>query len=142
MIKSQLTIDLRPLDGLRKTLVSKILRKAVTEASKIVKQTVKSNAQAIRRFGFLAKSIGVKVKTYSERKSAVAVVGPRSKWQKVVAGRLYRPSYYAHLVENATTHSKAKPFLKPAFDSTKDQYLSTLADAIKRGISTELAKQK
>lgn len=150
MLKAQLTIDTTPLDGLRKTLVSKILRKAVTEASKIVRQTVTSNAQAIKRFGFLAKSIGVKVKTYSESKTAVAIVGPRSKFVKTRGvytrgkkkgeARFIRPSFYAHLVENPTKRSKAKPFLKPAFDSTKDQYLNSLAAAIERGISTQLGK--
>ena len=142
MYKAQLTIDLTPLDGLRKTLVSKILRKAVTEASKIVKQTVTSNASSIKRFGFLSKSIGVKIKTYSEKKVAVAVVGPRSKWFKVLNGKTYRPSYYAHLLEGGTKHSRQKPFLKPAFDATKDAYLTSLAGAIERGISAQLASQK
>jgi HK97 gp10 family phage protein len=142
MITAKLYIDISPLEGLRKTLVSKILRKAVTEASKIVKQTVASNASSIKRFGFLAKSIGVKIKTYSEKKSAVAIVGPRSKWFKEIAGRKYRPSYYAHLLEGGTKRSRQKPFLKPAFDSTKDQYLTTLANAIERGIATQLNAQK
>jgi HK97 gp10 family phage protein len=137
MITAKLYIDISPLEGLRKTLVSKILRKAVTEASKIVKQTVASNASSIKRFGFLAKSIGVKIKTYSEKKSAVAIVGPRSKWFKEIAGRKYR-----HLLEGGTKRSRQKPFLKPAFDSTKDQYLTTLANAIERGIATQLNAQK
>lgn len=142
MITGHVTIDLRPLEGLRKTLVSKILKKAVTESVKVVKQTVSSNAMSIKRFGFLAKSIGVKIKTYSEQKTAVAIIGPRSKWSKTVGDKTYRPSYYAHLLEGGTKHSAAKPFLKPALDTTRDQYLSVLSDAIARNITTELNKAK
>ena len=129
--------------------MNKILRKAVTEASRIVKTAVKGNADATQRFGFLAKSIGVKVKTY--KGVAVAVVGPRSKWSKTkgvyVKGKhkgeakMFKPSKYAHLIEKGTKRSQAHPFLKPALDSTGDQYLNMLSAAIERQIALQLQKQ-
>ncbi len=148
MMKAEIKIDLSPLEGLKKSLVNKILRKAVTEASRTVRTAVKSNAEAAGRYGYLSKSIGIKVKIYKD--IAVAVVGPRTKYVKTKGAykkgkkkgepKVYKPSKYAHFLEKGTTRSKAKPFLKPALESTQDEYLTTLALAIERGIAAQLAK--
>lgn len=152
MIDAKVEIDVSPLQGLRKTLVSKILRKATTQAARIVREAVKNNADAVKRLGFLAKSIGIKVKVYSANKIAVAVVGPRSQWTKTNGtytrgkkkgeSRVIRPSNYLHLIEKATKRSKARPVLRPALDSTQSQFLDTLAQLIAEGISAQLANLK
>jgi HK97 gp10 family phage protein len=147
-MNAKLTIDLKPLEGLKKSLVNKILRKAVNEAARTVRTAVKGNAQAVGRYGYLAKSIGIKVKIYKD--IAVAVVGPRTKYQKNKGvykkgkkkgqPKLIKPSKYAHFLEKGTKRSRAKPFLKPALDSSKDEYMTALAAAIERGIAAQLAK--
>ena len=144
MIDAKIVLNLKPLEGLKKSLINKILRKAVSEASKNVKLAVKANAGN----GNMGKSIGIKVKTY--KSSVVAVVGPRTKYQKANGvfkkgkkkgePKIIRPSKIAHLVEKGTKRSKARPFLKPAYDSTHQDYLTNLAQAIERGINKQLAK--
>jgi hypothetical protein len=152
VIKGEVVIDLTPLEGLRKTLVSRILRKAVTEAGRVVRTAVKGNADTFRRTGGMAKAIGIKVKTYSERKTAVAIVGPRSKWQRELGVRtrgkhrgetiVYRPSKIAHIIERGGRRTRAKPFLKAALDSTQGQYLDTLSNALRRAIEQQLSTGK
>lgn len=148
MIDGKVIVDLKPLEGLKQSLVNKIMRKATTKAAKPVKVAVKSGAQKAKRYGYLNKSIGVKVKTYKD--NVIAVVGPRSKYsvtkgvykkgKKKGADKVFRPSYYAHLVEKDTKHSKAKPFLKPALDSTENVYLDTLNNEIAAQIASQLPK--
>ncbi len=149
-MKATIQLDLTPLENLKQTLVGKILRKATRKAAKIVKDAVKGNAEAVRRFGFLAKSIGVKIKVYG--KTAVAIVGPKSdfKREKGVRKRgknkgkpiVHIPSKYEHLIEKGTKRSKAKPVLMPALDSTEKQYLELLTQLIAEGIAEQLAKNK
>jgi HK97 gp10 family phage protein len=148
-IVGRVEVDLSPLLQLKKSLVKKVLRKAIREASAVIKAAVKGNVQP-HGLGDLAKSIGVKIRTYKD--VAVAIVGPKSKWQKVRGvykkGRrkgqpkVVMPSKIAHLVEKGSKRSKAYPFEKPAIDSHHDQYLTVLAGAIERAISAELAKAK
>jgi hypothetical protein len=151
MIEGTVTIDLSPLEGLRKTLVSKIMRKAITQASKIVQAAVKTNAQAVKLHGFTAKSIGVRVKVYSAQLAAVAIVGPRSKWYREQGTRtrgkhkgapiVFRPSYTAHLIEKGTKRSTQRAFLQPALTSTNDPFLSQLALNIEQGVADQLNKK-
>jgi HK97 gp10 family phage protein len=148
MIGGQITIDLTPLEGLKKSLANKILRKAVTQAGRVVRDAVKANAVNIKKHGYLAKSIGIKVKVYKD--TAIAVVGPRSKWSKVTGVRTrgkhkgepitYKPSYTAHLVEKGTKRSQQKAFLKPALNSTSSLYMQIASDAIAHGIQDQLSK--
>jgi HK97 gp10 family phage protein len=148
MIDGKFKIDLSPLDGLKSSISNKILRKAVTKASKVVRDAVKSNAQGIARYGYLAKSIGVKVKQYGD--TAVAIVGPRSKWVKERGiktkgkhkgePRRFKPSLIAKLVEKGTKHSAAHPFLAPALASTKEHYFQLASESIKQSIADQLSK--
>lgn len=150
MMKTKIVIDLSLLEGLKQSLVSKILKPAITVAARIVRDAVKSNAENIKRYGFTAKSIGIKVKIYGM--VAVAMVGPRSNWYREKGVRVrgkhkgepirFRPSYTAHLVEKGTKRSQARAFLKPALDSTADQYLTTCAKGVEDGISKQLSKSK
>lgn len=142
MIKGKMVLDLSPLDGMKKSVVSKLLRQSQTEASKIVRTAVKNNAAGLARYGFLAKSIGSKIKTYQS--VAVAIVGPRSKWTKerghYTRGkkkgnpRIFRPSAYAHLLEGGAKHTKAKHFLSDALTSTQSAYFDALTNAVGRRI--------
>lgn len=149
MIGGTFIVDLSPLNNLKKNLVNKILKKATTVGGRVVRDAVKQNAQSIQKFGFLAKSIGIKVKIYGS--NAVALVGPRSKWVREKGIRTrgehkgqairFRPSYTAKLVEQGTRRSAARPWLKPALSSTAENYLQVAAEAVKQGIEQQLKKQ-
>lgn len=141
-----MVIDLSKMEGLKRGVVNKVLRQSQAEASKIVKTAVKNNAYGLARYGFLAKSIGSKIKTYTS--VAVAIIGPRSKYIKTRGDytrgkqkgqpRIVRPSQYAHLVERGGKHIKPKPFLAAAMETTKESYWSALCKAIDRRISSIL----
>lgn len=47
------------------------------------------------------------------------------------------PQRYAHLVEFGTSHSAAKPFLRPAMDTNIDAVLAAVAAKIREGIAQE-----
>jgi HK97 gp10 family phage protein len=148
MFTVSIDTDLRPLENLKRSLTSKILRKAITQASKVVRDAVRENAQAVARYGFLAKSIGVRIRM--KNGTAIAIVGPRTRWQRsmgtVTRGkhkgeeRLQKPSKYAHFIERGTKRSKARPVLKPALGPAQGQFLQVLAAAIQQGIEDTLRK--
>lgn len=50
--------------------------------------------------------------------------------------------WYAHFVEFGTSHSSAKPFLRPAFDQSNNESLEASKRYIANRIPEELAKAK
>ncbi len=149
MYKVEIKIDVAPLEGLKQSLVNKILKKAITVASRVVRDKLQGNAEEIARLGYLAKSIGIKIRIY--KGAAVAIVGPRSKWKRdngtYTKGknkgkpRTIKPSYYMHLVEKGSKRSKANPIEQQALSSTEEQFYTALSDAIRQGISDQLNKK-
>lgn len=146
MIEAGIELDLSPLIGLQKQIVRKIVRKAMNKASKIVRDKAKSNANSIANTGHLAKSFGVKVRTY--KTTVVAIVGPRSKYVKELGvytrgkrkgeARRYRPSAILHLLEKGSKRSKALPVLAPAMAETRSTYTNEVTNLIKLYIAQEL----
>jgi HK97 gp10 family phage protein len=126
-----------------------VLRKAQKEASKATYQAAKSNAQSVKKYGYSAKAVWIKQKTY--KTTVVTIVGPRSKmvYEKGVytrgkhkgEARRFRPSFYAHLLEKGSKRSKAKPYLKPALDSTQQQFISTMSAEVAKLIAAELPQK-
>lgn len=88
------------LDRLKKAVRNRVLRRAVTAASRVVLRAIKG-AETARRSGQLRRSLGMKVKTYASGK-VVGVVGPRKGYAATWQGRPIDPVYYAHLVEAGT----------------------------------------
>lgn len=95
------------LDGLKGSLQRKILRRAVTDAAKVVRDRAKANVPI--QSGLLRKSIGTKIKTYKTG-VVVAIIGARTGFKREVTVKgprgsytqLRNPVYYAHLVEFGT----------------------------------------
>lgn len=130
------------LAGIKKSLRTRILRKAVDKASKPI--LARAKALVPRDTGLLRKSLGRRVKTYGKTGVAVAVIGPRVGFRKQRAeqgkkklvkagsgaGRVMNPVKYAHLVEKGTAHSAARPFLRPALVALKDQARQIMAEVI------------
>lgn len=139
----------READKLEKGVRNKVVRIAMNKASGVVKAAVVSNAPS--RYGFLKKSIRIKVKNYKNKAVWVSVIGPKSDFKrnkgKVKRGEkkgtpiTHRPSNYARLVEKGTKKAKAHPFLKPALKSTQSAFMSTLRASIKDQVQTLLPKK-
>jgi HK97 gp10 family phage protein len=127
----------------------KILRKAVTNAARPMIKAAKSNLAKLARTGLLSLSIGNKVKVYPRTITAVAIVGARygfksKKYTAIKSGltgktRRADPIRYAHLVERGTKHSRAFPFLRPAYAATKQDAMRIIKQELWDGIKAELA---
>ena len=144
------TIDpVKEADKLTKGLKNKVLRIAMNKASATVKAAVVSNAPS--RFGYLKKSIRIKVKNYKGGSVWIAVVGPKSDFKKnkgkYKTGEkkgtpiVHRPSNYARLLEKGTSKMKARPFLKPALQATQSTYMKVLQASIKQQVEALLPKK-
>lgn len=112
------------------------MRGAMTKAARIVAAAARRNAP-VGRTGALKKSIRAKVVTNTKKNEVVARVGPSRKAQgkDPKTGLVTRPARYAHLVEfgtasrgvygekgkTVTPGSPPKPFLRPAYESTRRQ---------------------
>lgn len=107
-------------------------------------KAAKANAAKSKDSGLLVKSIGLSVRAVNGRKTVR--VGPRTGLRQVVTrtdkrtGRKYEeiadPNNYSHLVEYGTSHSAAKPFIRPAIDATQGEVL----DAMAAGLDQHLTK--
>ena len=124
------------------------LRGARSNAKSVVNQAAPGDqmAQLMKSTGTLARSMGRKVKIYPSG-IAVGIVGPRNGMGRAVtlkSGRqLYMdPVHYSHLVEFGTHRSRAKPFLRPAWESSKGQARLALESTIRDGIDKAAAKGK
>lgn len=97
------------LKGLPPQIARRVLRPALTaEGSKVVTQGKRLVPQAT---GLLKKSLGKKTKTYTGSGTVIVVVGPRSGFKTVIAGKKHDPTKYAHLVEfGAKPHSIVSRF--------------------------------
>jgi len=123
----------RNINKLASDVEKQAMREAVRKASTPMLQDTRAKAPV--RTGALKESLAVKVKTYKRGNNAtvMAIIGPDSKF---VGANGDTPAKYAHLVEFGTEHSAAHPFLRPAFDATKDEsqrvYAASLKPAIQR----------
>lgn len=154
------------LINLGRKKAKKVVRLAVAAAGRPVAKAAKAKVPV--RFGNLKKSIGSKVKSFLQ--GTYVVIGPRKGYGMVVDGVYNDPAKYAHLVEyGAAPHditienkkalhwldptfgeafagvvhhpgSPAQPFMRPAFDSQKDNALNILKTKLAEGIEREAAK--
>ena len=154
--KIGLQLDLSGLEALKSTAQKRaVTLKGVKAGAKLVQAAAKSRAP--KRSGALKQSIGIKTRKGTRGKTlALAVVGARTKVRKMVKPArgtkkvLAVPGKYAHLVEKGTKPhgghpgARAQPFLKPGFDSVKDQAgaagMKAMGDEIQRLIAKEAAK--
>lgn len=149
---------LKRLENVQSAVRNKLLRRAVNAATLAPYKAAKANAktvsnqaaandlvaQANKSTGTLAKSMGRKVKIYRQSGAAVGIVGPRKGFARTVRLKTGREVYmdpvkYAHLVEFGTRRSRAKPVMRPAWDSTKVESGQAMTAILKDGIE-EAAK--
>ncbi|GAA5124663.1 HK97 gp10 family phage protein [Luteolibacter yonseiensis] len=127
-------------DALRKSAETAVLRAGAVPIRKAAKRFAGNSKDT----GLLQKSISLSVKTVRGEKSAR--VGPRKGMRQMVTrtdkrtGKQFQekadPSNYSHLVEYGTSHSAAKPFIRPAIDTSKGEVLNAMAT----GLDTHLTR--
>jgi HK97 gp10 family phage protein len=140
---------LAALDGLKKAVRNRILKRAVNKGIKIILKAAKGRAP--RESGLLKKSLGSKVKVYRSSGVVVGIVGPRKGFKGEVVRKKGRwfpvsvysdPVRYAHLVELGTSHAPAKPFLGPAVTGSRAAIRNAMAEEIRKGLEAQAAKGK
>lgn len=145
------------LDGLKKSLRNKILRKAVSNAGKTLLWAARARASGFKRTGLLYKSLGRKVKVYPSG-AVVAIVGARKGFKQVIGVRkrdsrpgtkypkaagdpIYAdPTKYLHLVELGTRRSRAYEPLKQALETNKVGIAAQMRKDIEDGLREALSK--
>lgn len=155
---------MRKLQTLPAKVFNKVVRSAITKAAD---PTLKAaRARVPEETGALKKSLYKRVRMYGKSKTAVAIVGPRTKFMK---GKR-KPSKYAHLVERGHAgrfgknivkrsarqamffiqkghlsaqgkHVPAHPFMRPAYEQTKGQAVRILKEQLGKGVVVEAQKQ-
>jgi HK97 gp10 family phage protein len=148
-----------------KKQATQVLRRAMTTESKPF--LVDAKAGVPKRFGLLARSLKRKTAVNKKTGNVTVIIGPAKGAAKDVtlkaneifrsdtSGRtlrilkptdeqrkLYRnPLRYAHLIEYGTSHRKAIPFLRPAFDANSGTFMQRVAARLRAHIE-KLASKK
>jgi HK97 gp10 family phage protein len=150
---------IKKLDGLKGAVRNKIIRDAFKPVARGIKDSAKQRVRVDT--GWLRKSLDVRIQTYRNSGITVAVIGPRTGFQKdkktgkkvlttygkkMVASIARRPTQYAHLVElgHATSGGgkvQAYPFLEPAWKANEQWALNMLKQRILAGLEAAAAKR-
>lgn len=130
---------LRQLSFLRKRVATRIIKSAITSAASLALKAAKAKVPV--RLGQLKRSLGKKAKAYPKKGVFVVVIGPRSGFKIMDKGKPVNPTQYAHLVELGTQHSEPKPFMRPAFDETRDAMIALAQQKMREGILREALKR-
>jgi len=128
----------KALKGLGNDVGLRISRSATGAAARIVKAQAVQNIVAnpsvdtgSLRDSVITKRAGAKESdTTSEH--VVTIRGRGKEYNK--KGQKINRAPHAHLVEFGTVNMPAEPFLRPAFEEKKQQAVTVMAEALKRGI--------
>ena len=157
---SQFKVDIRGLSQLLRNIdaLPEKLRKsaetAVLRAGAVpIRKHAKSQAAKSKDSGLLMQSISLSVKKFKGVTSAR--IGPRKGMRKKVTrtdertGNTYEeladPNKYSHLVEFGTSHSAAKPFIRPAIDAAQGEVVNAMAAGLDKHltrVAARLARKK
>ena len=134
MIKANVKLDTSKLKKLKDNLQRNIMKKAIRAGSKVMVTDLRSRVPVVS--GSLKKSIASKVDSLKGSTTAYGVVGPRSKFVKMVKGKKHQPSRYAHFLE---VGKFKRPFLLPAWNAKRNIYLNTVKQVIATEINNTLS---
>lgn len=101
---------------------------ALRASARVVRNEAKLKATI--RTGRLRGSIVVQRDRYPGNVTERLVVRPRAGKSRTDP----RGAYYWHFVEFGTESQRAQPFMRPAFDATKDKALTAFKDKLRIGI--------
>lgn len=146
---------IQKLKSLGPDLQRKALRTGVRKGANLVKKAAVQKAP--KDTGSMAKNIAVQFasRTSKEVKGVAFRVGVRGGAQASGAKVKYARSrkgkrasraagsstWYWRLVEFGTEKMKARPFMRPALSRNTDQIISTVAEDIDKGITTEMKRK-
>jgi HK97 gp10 family phage protein len=140
------------VDGLRElrrslaALPAELQRQSESSALREGMKPVLKTARALapRDSGLLKKAIGLTVR--KGKNGITSRVGARTGFRQQVARKgktvTADPSKYSHLVEYGTSHSAAKPFIRPAVESNESAITEGLAKGYEKGMEKAIAKVK
>jgi len=138
---------LKAMGTLKGSAQRRVVRKAITEATKPILKDAK--ARAPKESGLLKKSMGRKTVTLKKKGIVLGFIGPRTGFKRQVTikqrGKPPRtvtrdPVRYAHLREFGTSTSAAHAFLRPAWDSNLSRTNRTMAKRMGKEIEIEAEK--
>jgi HK97 gp10 family phage protein len=81
-----------------------------------------------RDYAFLAEHIGIKIKLSSKQEQGTAQIGPVKK------------GFWGMLLEFGTSKTAAKPWMRPAFESSKEAALQAFVNKLREIIGAEMKK--
>lgn len=123
----------------RESRARTVLAKSLRPAASPINKAAKANARGFAQSGLLWKSIGIVVRRYKATGQVLAVIGPRRGFKQTVEV-VRNPTKYAHLVEFGTKHSRAKPFLRPAYDSNRRRAMTIFRSEFWKHFRKEVAR--
>jgi hypothetical protein len=149
--KVQYDVDLSPAERLKRYGFRKAIRIAVNRASAPAKVTMTQKAEAIRRFGFTAQSMRIRVRIYGDSERFVSIVGPTRSFKRVKGKytrgprkgqkRVFIPANTAHLADKGTKRSKAHHFVEKARVEANPRYLVDVQREVAKELKLELERQ-
>jgi HK97 gp10 family phage protein len=133
----------RSMNALAPELMKSAERAVLRAGAAPILKAAKQNAQSSRDSGLLYKSLGVNVKKV--RGITDARIGPRTGMRQAVSRdgkppRIANPANYSHLVEYGTSHSAAKPFIRPAVDSASPKVVDAMAQGLDKYLTRTAAR--
>ena len=125
----------RRLLELNDKLQKKILRSAVVAGAQVVKKRAKQIARSkgIEDTGALIRNIAGKVEKQRSPEYVQINIGVRHGKPNPKAKRQDDPFYW-HMHEFGTSKMAARPFIRPAFEETKEEALGAMVERVKKGL--------
>lgn len=145
----------KALSELGRKVSNKIAVKAMREGGKIVREQARQNAPVLsqstpyRRAGTLKKAIKSSTKVLKNGKigTVIRVKGLTAKQRgafkaKNASSGAYNPKdpFYWRFIEFGTSKMPAKPFLRPAFEQSKEKAATEIIKTLKDEIESEAGK--
>lgn len=145
----------KALSELGRKVSNKIAVKAMREGGKIVREQARQNAPVLsqstpyRRAGTLKKAIKSSTKVLKNGKIGTVIrvkelTAKQIETFKVRSGKKGalnpKDPYYWRFLEFGTSKMPAKPFLRPAFEQSKEKAATEIITTLKRGIEEEAGK--
>lgn len=139
------------MQQLGKKTANRIAVKAMRQGGAIIRDTARTKAPVLqenvphRRKGTLKKSIATRTKIKQGRTETIVWVKGASQKQisrfkgKSGKGGAYNPNdpYYWRYVEFGTSKMAARPFMRPAFEQSKQQAANAITETLKAEIHKE-----
>lgn len=119
----------RALKQLPRATGKNVLRRALRNAAKPTAAAAEAMAPRGPTGNLQASiSIGTKLKPSQRGDSSLSGV-------QLYIGATSPPGYHAHLIEFGTVKMTARPFMRPAWDSTQQQVLASISDEVWKSLA-------